>query len=80
MKQSSIGLHTLMWAVFLAILLVVFKLAEAQTKYKVSDLGTLGGNQSFALDVNNSRQVTGNSRTTNSTLPRAPRGACVVLV
>ena len=69
MKQSSIGLHTLMWAVFLAILLVVFKLAEAQTKYKVSDLGTLGGNQSFALDVNNSRQVTGNSRTPNSTLP-----------
>jgi uncharacterized membrane protein len=37
--------------------------------YSITSLGTLGGNQSFALDVNNTRQVTGNARTTNQTLP-----------
>jgi hypothetical protein len=32
-------------------------------------LATLGGNQSFALDVNNNLQVSGNARTSSSTLP-----------
>jgi probable HAF family extracellular repeat protein len=41
----------------------------AQSKYQIIDLGTLGGNQSFALDVNIKRQVTGNSRTGTTTLP-----------
>lgn len=30
--------------------------------YTLVDLGTLGGSTSFALDVNNNRQVSGNSR------------------
>jgi uncharacterized membrane protein len=33
--------------------------------YGLVDLGTLGGTQSFALDVNNNRQVTGNSLVTS---------------
>ncbi len=33
--------------------------------YQIVDLGTLGGTQSFALDVNNNRQVTGNSLVTS---------------
>jgi probable HAF family extracellular repeat protein len=37
--------------------------------YDVVDLGTLGGNQSFALDVNERGQTTGNARTTDGTLP-----------
>jgi uncharacterized membrane protein len=41
----------------------------AQTRYQVIDLGTLGGNSSFALYVNIHRQVTGNSRTGTTTLP-----------
>jgi probable HAF family extracellular repeat protein len=36
----------------------------AATIYNVVDLGTLGGATSFALDVNNERQVTGNSLVT----------------
>ena len=37
--------------------------------YEVTALGTLGGDASFALDVNNRRQVTGNASTTSATLP-----------
>lgn len=33
--------------------------------YQLVDLGTLGGTQSFALDVNNNRQVSGNSLVTS---------------
>ena len=36
--------------------------AVAAPLYVLTDLGTLGGTSSFALDVNNSRQVTGNAQ------------------
>ena len=34
----------------------------------VTDLGSLGGSATFALDINDARQVTGNSRTTGGQL------------
>ena len=39
---------------------------EAGLLFNIVNLGTLGGPSSFALDVNESRQVTGNSRFTNA--------------
>jgi probable HAF family extracellular repeat protein len=50
--------------------LAVASSAHAAT-YQLVDLGTLGGSSSFALDVNNHRQVTGNSQTpTGQPAPR----------
>jgi len=37
--------------------------AESALIYTIVDLGTLGGTSSFALDVNNNRQVSGNAQT-----------------
>ncbi len=41
-----------------------FTYAVTDTRYRIVPLGTLGGNNSFALDVNNHRQVSGNSSVT----------------
>lgn len=41
--------------------LLVAGTASAAPLYQIVDLGTLGGASSFALDVNNNRQVTGNA-------------------
>jgi probable HAF family extracellular repeat protein len=43
--------------------------AEPTIGYDVVDLGTLGGNATFALDINDRGAVTGNSRTGATTLP-----------
>lgn len=43
--------------------------AEGQLYFQFTDLGTLGGNASFALALNDRGDVTGNSRTGNTTLP-----------
>lgn len=37
--------------------------------YDIVELGTLGGNATYALDLNDRGQVTGNSRTSTTTLP-----------
>ncbi len=43
---------------------------RAAPMFAITDLGTLpAGDRSFALDVNNRRQVTGNARTTTSSTP-----------
>ena len=41
-----------------------FTYAVTDVRYRLVPLGTLGGNSSFARDVNNERQVTGNSSIT----------------
>lgn len=38
-----------------------FTYTTTDVRYRIVPLGTLGGNSSFALDVNNERQVSGNS-------------------
>lgn len=43
----------------------LFQTVASASTYQLVDLGTLGGTQSFALDVNNNRQVTGNSLVTS---------------
>lgn len=43
--------------------------AQAVSLYQVVDLGTLSGNSSFARDINESGVITGNSRTSTTTLP-----------
>jgi probable HAF family extracellular repeat protein len=50
----------------MCIMLSLVLIADAQrgeaASYQIADLGTLGGTSSFALDLNNSRQVTGNAQ------------------
>lgn len=59
--------------VFLGVLAAAMVVAIPGTAsaaaFVITDLGTLGGNQSFGLDVNNLGQVSGNSRTSTTTLP-----------
>jgi probable HAF family extracellular repeat protein len=43
--------------------------SEGPTRYEIIELGDLGGNATFALDLNERGQVTGNSRTSTTTLP-----------
>jgi probable HAF family extracellular repeat protein len=43
--------------------LLAFSAQAQQPRYQFFDLGTLGGTSSFALDINNRRQITGNSQT-----------------
>jgi probable HAF family extracellular repeat protein len=43
----------------------------AQNLYTLTDLGTLGGSDSFAYGINNRGQVIGNARTTNNTAAHA---------
>ncbi|WP_052669037.1 DUF3466 family protein [Nitriliruptor alkaliphilus] len=66
------------WLSIWSLMVVVTLLAAMQTaaagappppRYEVVDLGTLGGNASFALDLNDRGEVTGNSRTSTTTLP-----------
>jgi probable HAF family extracellular repeat protein len=66
------------WLGIWSLLLAAALLAAMQTsavgappppRYEVIDLGTLGGNASFGLDVNDGDEVTGNSRTSTTTLP-----------
>jgi probable HAF family extracellular repeat protein len=66
------------WPGIWSLLLAVAMLAATPTaavgappppSYEVVDLGTLGGNASFGLDLNDRDQVTGNSRTGTTTLP-----------
>jgi probable HAF family extracellular repeat protein len=52
-------------ATCLVALLAVSSGASAQTKYVVTDLGTLGGANSSANDINNLGQVTGTSATSS---------------
>ncbi len=68
-------LRTTLIACFVAALVGVLVAPAApaaprpDTTYEVTALGTLGGDASFALDVNDRRQVTGNARTSSATLP-----------
>jgi probable HAF family extracellular repeat protein len=64
------------WLSLWALLLTVTVLAATQVsataappplRYEIVDLGTLDGNASFGLDLNDRDQVTGNSRTDNTT-------------
>lgn len=65
MLRSAVSL-----ASALAVALTVLPSAAAEeARYRVHDLGTLGGDASFALDVNRHRQVSGNARTATSVLP-----------
>jgi probable HAF family extracellular repeat protein len=56
-------LRNLASAATTALLLSAASAAQAAPTYDIIDLGTLGGASSFALDVNNNRQVTGNAQT-----------------
>ena len=38
---------------------------SCQTNLRIFDLGTLGGSNSFAVDINNFKQITGFSETAN---------------
>jgi probable HAF family extracellular repeat protein len=56
-------------SVVVAAMVVAVPKTALASPFVITDLGTLGGNQSFALDVNNLGQVSGNSRTGTTTLP-----------
>ncbi len=43
-------------------------LAQPSVRYEIIELGTLGGTQSFARDINNQGQITGNARTSDNQL------------
>ena len=59
MKPSFISL----WIGSLLAVVMYASSASSAPSYSVTDLGTLGGTSSSALDVNDSRQVTGNAQT-----------------
>lgn len=48
---------------FVAACGVFLSAAASAQSYQLVDLGTLGGSTSFALDINNNRQVSGNAQT-----------------
>ena len=63
-----------LWSLMLAVAMVAGTQMSAAAappppSYDVVDLGTLGGNASFGLDVNDRDQVAGNARTGTTTLP-----------
>ncbi len=45
---------------------------EAQVNYTVTDLGTLGGTQSYASGINDSGQIVGNAFTSDGVNQRLP--------
>jgi probable HAF family extracellular repeat protein len=63
-----------LWPLLLAVTMlagtqVVAMAAPPPPSYEIVDLGTLGGNAAFGLDLNDEDQVAGNSRTSTTTLP-----------
>lgn len=64
-------LRSIVHATTIGLFLSIAGTAQAAPIYDIVDLGTLGGGSSFALDVNNNRQVTGNAQTpTDQAAPR----------
>jgi probable HAF family extracellular repeat protein len=69
MRKHRVRLTTMAVLAAVVASLPATAVASVQPSYEVVDLGNLGGNAAFALDLNDRGQVTGNSRTGASTLP-----------
>jgi uncharacterized membrane protein len=54
---------TLIASLTLSAALGAFTPAASAQQYQLINLGTLGGSSSFALDINNLGQITGNAQT-----------------
>jgi probable HAF family extracellular repeat protein len=54
----------------LALLLVLAGAVRAESGYRITDLGTLGGNASFALGVSERGEVVGTARTSTASRPQ----------